>query len=235
MQWLDALAELKLPPLVSSNHARPALGLCAMEMVAYMERLDHTDSPECTCEIIRQYTIGINDTLSDQERQKLLPVLPELVDTVVETKFREKRFHFLIDSAMRDFEHFRDQQNLGRDMMEYYRQRGMPNHHKLEEMLQYAQRRDISSAVMLPKFIYPMHRLADIYIGTLRGALAIGPNEPRREFNHPEQVHHLSKIEYVKATDDDVVAVKHMPSKLIEKYAQVQAIPYQKIFAAPTT
>ena len=82
MNWLDDLKTLKLPPLSKGKHRSPEDGLCAMEMVAYLERLPHSDAPECTCPLLREYVIKINDMCSDSDREKLKPYLPRLVGTV---------------------------------------------------------------------------------------------------------------------------------------------------------
>ena len=82
MNWLDDLKTLKLPPLLKGKHKSPEDGLCAMEMVAFMERLPHSDAPECTCLLLSEYVVKINDVCSDSDREKLKPYLPRLVGTV---------------------------------------------------------------------------------------------------------------------------------------------------------
>lgn len=82
MTWLAAIVNAKLPPLAVGYHRSPARGLCAMEMVAFMEGLPHTDMPECTCPIIATYVRRLNDALTNRQRQWLLPFLPRLVGTV---------------------------------------------------------------------------------------------------------------------------------------------------------
>ena len=72
----------QLPQLESGAHDEGAGSLCAMEMVAYMERLPHSDAPECTCPVLGSYVRTLNDNMDDEQRQKLLPVLPMLVGTV---------------------------------------------------------------------------------------------------------------------------------------------------------
>lgn len=80
--WLQAISELQLPPLRVGKHDTAAVGLCAMEMVAFMERLPHSDSPACTCPVIAAYVRSLNDRLPDLQRPRLLPYLPRLVGTV---------------------------------------------------------------------------------------------------------------------------------------------------------
>jgi hypothetical protein len=71
-----------LPELKAGNHKEGSGSLCAMEMVAFMERLPHSDAPECTCPVLASYVRTLNDNMGDKTRQKLLPILPMLVGTV---------------------------------------------------------------------------------------------------------------------------------------------------------
>ena len=72
----------QLPQLESGSHKEGSGSMCAMEMVAYMERLPHSDAPECTCPVLASYVRTLNDNMNDEQRQKLLPILPMLVGTV---------------------------------------------------------------------------------------------------------------------------------------------------------
>ena len=57
-------------------------GLCAMEAVAWLEGVEHSDSPSCTCPVIAAFVRSINDRMPDSDRQKLVAYLPRLVGTV---------------------------------------------------------------------------------------------------------------------------------------------------------
>ena len=84
MNWLEALSDLKLPELIQGSHPDgPEHGMCAMEMISFMERQPFSDKPKGVCDVLRGFTICVNDLLPHDERQKLKPVLPELVDTEV--------------------------------------------------------------------------------------------------------------------------------------------------------
>ena len=80
MNWNDLIPEL--PRLAAGAHQETEHKVCAMEMVAFMERLPHSDSPECTCPILAEYVRTLNDSMPDDRRNDLLPVLPRLVGTV---------------------------------------------------------------------------------------------------------------------------------------------------------
>lgn len=92
----------QLPTLSAGSHTEGSGSLCAMEMIAYMERLPHSDSPACTCPVLASYVRSLNDGMNDEARQKLLPVLPMLVGTVNDDLV-VKRAQFLADAANERF------------------------------------------------------------------------------------------------------------------------------------
>jgi len=94
--WIDYVPDL--PPLKEGAHDSPEQGLCAMEMVAFIERLPHSDQPECVCPVISTFVIHANDRLRDGERDRLLPLLPLLVGTV-EPSLEVKRARFFVAKA----------------------------------------------------------------------------------------------------------------------------------------
>ena len=67
--------------LKMGSHDKPEDGLCAMEAVAWLEGLPHSDRPECTCPVLAAYTRSLNDRMPEDERQKLVAVLPHLIVT----------------------------------------------------------------------------------------------------------------------------------------------------------
>lgn len=90
--WLDAIPEL--PQLAAGQHNEGSGQLCAMEMVAFMERLPHSDHPDCTCPTLALVARTLNDMFLDPGRAKLMPVLPLLVDTRNPALEHERqRFH----------------------------------------------------------------------------------------------------------------------------------------------
>ena len=76
------LADLKLPPLKAGAHSSPEAGMCAMELVAFIECLPHSDSPPCTCPVLSAFVRCGNDMMRALDRQRLLAYLPRLVGTV---------------------------------------------------------------------------------------------------------------------------------------------------------
>ena len=68
--------------LQGGSHESADEGLCAMEAVAWLEGVKHSDSPSCTCPVITAFVRSINDRMPYSDRQKLVAYLPRLVGTV---------------------------------------------------------------------------------------------------------------------------------------------------------
>ena len=67
--------------LANGAHASFEEGACALEWVAYIANEGHTDAPECASSVLRRFTINLNDSWSQEQRQKLIPFLPRMVGT----------------------------------------------------------------------------------------------------------------------------------------------------------
>ena len=81
MEWLNLTHEL--PQLSAGAHEENSGQLCAMEMIAYLEQLPHSDAPPCTHELIRNWIIGCNDgTDIDSTRNMIWPYLPQAINTL---------------------------------------------------------------------------------------------------------------------------------------------------------
>jgi hypothetical protein len=78
----NEMFDIQLPTLSTGWHVPGSGELCAMELVAFMERLPHSDKPACTCPVISEYVRRLNDFMPSEQRNSLLPYLPRLVDTV---------------------------------------------------------------------------------------------------------------------------------------------------------
>jgi hypothetical protein len=72
------LAEFKLS---SGSHSSPAVGVCAMEAVAWMAGEAHSDAPQCACPVLGAYTRSINDGMGDHHRPLLNPLILSLIGT----------------------------------------------------------------------------------------------------------------------------------------------------------
>ena len=78
-------------------------GLCVMEAVAWLNGEKVTDTPECACPLLGGFAIYINDKLSHDDRQKLLPLALNLVGTRSEEHI-DVRFNHMLGRVQEIFE-----------------------------------------------------------------------------------------------------------------------------------
>jgi hypothetical protein len=86
--------------LTAGNHAKRGKQLCIMEAVAWFANLPHSDQPSCTCAPLTTFGIGINDSMPDEPRQKLKPLIPLLVGTKDDAMLVRRAYYFA-DRAVR--------------------------------------------------------------------------------------------------------------------------------------
>lgn len=70
-----------MPVLSEGAHASPAEGACIMEYASFLAGEEWSDTPSCTNTTLAFFAQDVNDTLDDEERQRLLPLLPRLMGT----------------------------------------------------------------------------------------------------------------------------------------------------------
>jgi hypothetical protein len=68
--------------LLRGGHKTRGAGMCLMEAVAYVTDGAHTDHPVCVSRLLGEMGRTLNDTLPDDLRQLLIPVIPDLPGTV---------------------------------------------------------------------------------------------------------------------------------------------------------
>ena len=68
-----------------------------MEMVSYIANEPWSDHPKCSCPVLTEYAIRMNDQFNDEHRQLLKPLIPLLVGTRVEDdKIKIKRKQLIL-------------------------------------------------------------------------------------------------------------------------------------------
>ena len=67
--------------LEAGSHQSPEEGLCLMEAVAWVAGEPHSDDPACVCSLLRSFGQRLNDSLDDERRQALKPLIPDLIGT----------------------------------------------------------------------------------------------------------------------------------------------------------
>jgi hypothetical protein len=67
--------------LSHGSHPTAADGRCALEWVAHLAGLPHTDKPVCVSPMLQQFCIRLNDALPDDQRQRMRPYLARTLGT----------------------------------------------------------------------------------------------------------------------------------------------------------
>lgn len=70
-----------MPILAWGGHETPESGACAMEYASVLAGEPFSDHPTCTLELLAQAMRNANDDMEDEDRQKLLPLIPRVIDT----------------------------------------------------------------------------------------------------------------------------------------------------------
>lgn len=69
-------------PLQRGAHPTRDAGMCAMEMVAWLAGEPHSDEPSCACPVLGAFVRACNDSMDDEQRNRLLrPLVPFLLDS----------------------------------------------------------------------------------------------------------------------------------------------------------
>ena len=101
----ERLAYLESLQLEVGAHAAPNNGLahaCVMEAVAYVAGEPWSDNPECSSPVIAAFLRSWNDSLGDEDRQMLKPLIPRLVDTRASIEIEYKRAWMATDWLVRE-------------------------------------------------------------------------------------------------------------------------------------
>jgi len=101
VERLDALTTGKIT-LDHGSHGTFDRGHCALEVVAWLADEGHTDAPECASPVLRRFTINLNDSWSQEQRQKLIPFLPRMVGTAGDGQ-DEARSYLALDWLIRTY------------------------------------------------------------------------------------------------------------------------------------
>lgn len=70
-----------LPLLARGRHSGPAHGACFMELASMLAGERFSDGPRCSDPVLAAFARGVNDALDDECRQRLLPLVPDVVGT----------------------------------------------------------------------------------------------------------------------------------------------------------
>jgi len=98
----DRLALLPTLTIDEGSHDSFESGHCSMEIVSWLAGLGFTDAPECSSPVLRSFTINLNDTWNDADRQRLVPFLPRMVGTAGDGQ-DEARSYLALDWLIRTY------------------------------------------------------------------------------------------------------------------------------------
>ena len=68
-----------VPVLSRGKHRSPKRGACFMEFASFLAGERWSDHPSCTHPLLAQLARQVNDSLSDGDRQQLVPLIPMVV------------------------------------------------------------------------------------------------------------------------------------------------------------
>ena len=86
------------------NNPNGQFDACVMEAVAFVAGEPWSDHPECTCPIIGAFLRSWNDSLNDEDRNRLLkPMIPRLINTKATEKIESRRAWMALDWLIREF------------------------------------------------------------------------------------------------------------------------------------
>lgn len=91
-----------MPILSRGGHTSPAEGACIMEYASFLNGEAWTDAPSCTDHLLADAARYINDELDDEDRQRLLPLLPRLMGTAASS---DRATQAILDAAAKFVEH----------------------------------------------------------------------------------------------------------------------------------
>lgn len=100
----DRLQEALALPISSGSHESLEHGACVMELVSFVAGEPWSDAPQCACPVITAFCVSWNDSLSDDDRTRLLkPLIPLIVGTRSTKEVEERRSYMALDWLIRVF------------------------------------------------------------------------------------------------------------------------------------
>lgn len=79
MKASNATPPLFLPRLSPGRHRNPKRGACLMEYASFLAGERWSDHPACTHPVLAALARGVNDLISAEARDSLLPMVPRLI------------------------------------------------------------------------------------------------------------------------------------------------------------
>lgn len=170
--------DLKLPKLSKGAHEAGSGELCIMEAIAFIEREPHSDSPECTSPVVAAFCRGVNDFMSDADRQRLWKFATRIAGTA-SPEYDRERGKYLGMKAVTVFAVEACEGKINAKLVG-----AMRNAKTLEDASSAA----YAAAYAVASSAAHAGGLIDHVFAVLDGLLDIGP---KGKFSHPERVKEL--------------------------------------------
>ncbi len=87
--------------LKHGGHKSADEGLCLLEAVAYVAGEPHSDRPACTDPVLGAFGRAVNDFMTGDERQLLVPIVHKLVGTACDHTVSLRRAMMICDGVVR--------------------------------------------------------------------------------------------------------------------------------------
>ena len=97
----DRLAEIRA--LDAGGHSGPPDGWCVMEAVAYVTGEPWSDHPRCACPVVTRYAMRLNDRLTKDERQRLIPYIVRIAGSRATREVEQQRAYLAATRAVKRF------------------------------------------------------------------------------------------------------------------------------------
>ena len=97
----DRLSLLETVELDQGAHS-PDGKFCVMELAAYLANEPWSDHPDCVSPVIGAFLRSWNDSLNDQDRQMLKPLIPKVIGTATSKRDEETRAWMATDWLARE-------------------------------------------------------------------------------------------------------------------------------------
>ena len=87
--------------LKHGGHKSAEDGMCLLEAVAYVAGEPFGDRPQCVDTVLGAYGRAVNDFMTDNARQLLVPLIPKLIGTVGDHTLSLRRAMLICDGTIR--------------------------------------------------------------------------------------------------------------------------------------
>ncbi len=100
---MTAVLNLETLSLDKGSHSNPESGFCLLEVVSMFANEPFGDHPQCVCPVLAAFGRSWNDSLPNNQRQRLKQYIPRLLNTRSTKAVEERRALMAADWLIREF------------------------------------------------------------------------------------------------------------------------------------